>query len=125
MLRLQLKASYLFSKYKAVLMLALVVLFCFDGTLAFNATSVGDALDNGASQGLQEFARVYCGSVGYLLMAIEGFLFLKSKNDKVKAAALASLVGCFIAYIYLKILSAQGGGAIGTTLDEVTDWVDG
>ena len=90
---------------------------------SFSATSVGDSLDNGAGQLLQEIARVYCGSVAYLLFAVEILIWLLVKNDKVSGIALKALIGCVIAYIVLKILSAAGGGVIGQTMDEVTDWV--
>ncbi len=119
-----LKVKNFVFKHQRLLMLALMIFLCFDGTIAMNATPLGDKIDNGANQLLQEVARVYCGSLAFLLLAIEAAIFLISKNDKAKQGALIAGVGTIIAYIILKVLSSAGGGAIGETIDEVTTWVE-
>ena len=110
--------------HRSILMLAFVVLLCFDGTNLMHATQVGDAIETGAKGLLDEVARVYCGSLAWLLLAVELAIFLISKNDKAKQAAVISAVGTVVAFIVLKILSSTGGGVIGGTVEEVTDWVN-
>lgn len=118
------KLSAFLYKNRGVLTVLFILLLCFDGTLSMHATGVGDSLDRGANQLLQEIARVYCGSLAFLILGIEVVIFLISKNDKVKHAAIVAIGGTVIAYIVLKILSSSGGGVIGQTMDEFTEWVE-
>ena len=117
------KAKRALIENKTLVLFGVMLIMLLFNANSFSATSVGDSLDNGAGQLLQEIARVYCGSVAYLLFAVEILIWLLVKNDKVSGIALKALIGCVIAYIVLKILSAAGGGVIGQTMDEVTDWV--
>lgn len=110
--------------HRSILMLGFIVLLCFDGTNAMYATGVGDAINNGANEILQEVARVYCGSLAFLLLAIEVLIFLISKNDKAKQAAAIAAVGTVVAWIVLKVLSSANGGVIGSTIETATDWVN-
>lgn len=112
-------------KNKALILAGIILMSFFVNANPFAATGVGDSINNGAAQLLNEIARVYCGSVAYLLFAVEILIWLLVKNDKISGMALKALIGCVIAYIVLKVISAASGGVIGQTLDEVTDWVDG
>ena len=118
------RAEQLLYKNKALLLAGIVLITFFMNLNPFAATGVGDSINNGALQLLNEIARVYCGSVAYLLFAIEILVWLLVKNDKVSGMALKALIGCVIAYIVLKVISQASGGVIGQTLDEVTEWVE-
>ena len=118
------KAKRALIENKSLMVLGIFIFMLICNATAFSATGVGDSLDNGAANLLQEVARVYCGSVAYLLFAVEILVWLLVKNDKVSGMALKALIGCVIAYIVLKILSSAGGGVIGQTMDEVTEWVE-
>jgi len=117
------RVEQLLYKNRMLLIAGFVLFAFFLNANPFSATGVGDSLNNGAGQLLNEIARVYCGSVAYLLFAVEILMWLLVKNDKVSGLALKALIGSVIAYIVLKILSSAGGGVIGQTMDEVTDWV--
>ena len=112
-------------EHRSILTIMFILLLCFDSTgMLFADTGVGDAIDHGANELLNEFARVYCGSLAYLFLAIEVVIFLISKNDKAKQGAIVAAVGTVVAYVVLKVLSSSGGGVIGQTMDEVTTWAE-
>ena len=98
--------------------------FCFDGTVSLHATTdVGKAIDNGATHLVQEVEQVFCGSLAYLIFGISIAVFFISKNDKAKHTSLLVAIGTVISYIVIKVLASDGGGAIGKTMDEMTEWV--
>lgn len=116
--------SFLYEN-RGIITILFIILLCFDGNLSIYAnTGVGDSLDKGASELLQEVSRVYCGSLWLLLLAIEAIIFLCSKNDKKKSAALVAGGGTIVAFVILKVLSSSGGGAIGSTAEDIAGWVE-
>lgn len=123
------KVSYFIMKHKTALMFGIILLLMFDSTSALFAldgeTAVGQALDNGANHLIKEIEAVYCGSLAFLLLIISAFTFAFTTNDKVKGVTVGCMVATIGAYIAIKILAMSGGGVIGSTMDTVTDWVDG
>lgn len=88
-------------------------------------TDLGKNLENTGKKFLNEFAAVYCNSVGWLLLGVNICILLFSKNDKLVGFAKKAAIGVFILYIILKILIATNAGIIGTTANTVTTWVSG
>ena len=121
------KLKNLIYEHREAIMVALTFIICVTATIMFHATEtdVGTAINSGASHLLTEVEKVYCGSLAFLLMAIEIAVFLISKNDKAKQAALVSFIGCLVAFIVIKILASGNGGIIGNTLDTMQGWTNG
>ena len=120
----QLRASRFLYEHRGIFVMLFILFLCFDGTVSLHATTdVGQAIDNGATNLLQEVEQVYCGSLAFLIFGISLAVFFISKNDKAKHSALMAAIGAVITYIVLKVLASGEGGAIGKTMDEMTEWV--
>ena len=121
---LQFRASRFLYEHRGILVMLFILFLCFDGTVSLHATTeLGKSIEKGSTNLLQEVEGIFCGSLAYLLFAIEIAVFLISKNDKAKRASVVSAIGTVVAYIVLKVLASSGGGAIGKTMDEMTEWV--
>ena len=120
----QLRASRFLYEHRGILVMLFILFLCFDGTVSLHATTdVGKAIDTGATHLVQEVEQVFCGSLAYLIFGISIAVFFISKNDKAKHASLLVAIGTVISYIVIKVLASDGGGAIGKTMDEMTEWV--
>ncbi len=120
----QLRASRFLYEHRGIFVMLFILFLCFDGTVSLHAqTDVGEAIDNGATKLVAEVEQVFCGSLAYLILGISLAIFFISKNDKAKQASLMAAIGTVITYIVLKVLASSDGGAIGKTMEEMTEWV--
>ena len=98
---------------------------CFIASSISAETDLGKNLENTGQKFLNEFAAIYCNSVGWLLLGVNICILLFSKNDKLVGFAKKAAVVVFVLYVLLKILVASNAGIIGTTANTVTTWVSG
>lgn len=98
---------------------------CIVTMFAAPTTTLGGNLNTGAYNLIKEIESIYCGSVAWLLLAINILVLAFSKDEKKIGFAKRALAVVVVAYAVIKILaSTTGGGAIGSTVDEMTDWVN-
>ncbi len=97
---------------------------CIVTMFATTQTTLGGNLETGASNLIQEVEAIYCGSVAWLLLAINVIILAFSKDEKKLGFAKRAIAVIIVAYIVVKILSSGGGGSIGSTVDEMTEWVN-
>lgn len=88
-------------------------------------TQVGTNFNNVAGKLLSEFKSVYCGSLCWLLFGVQVAILFFSKNDKLVAFAKKALFGCIVLYAVLQILVKSDGGAIGNTVNTISNWAGG
>ena len=123
-----LKNLYLRSKvfvmtHSALFVALLVVGICILQSVMMVAdTSLGESVTNVSNNALDELNRVYCGSVFYLVLVLGAAGFLLLKNDKAKAACGIAAIGSIVFFVIIKVAAARSGGAIGKTMEEVTEW---
>lgn len=98
---------------------------CIAAQGTYHATDIGNAIDSVSSNVLDEIARVYCGSLFFLLLGVNIVVLAFSKNDKVLGVAKRTIIFIIAAYFVLKLLQGGSGGKIGTTVDTLTGWITG
>lgn len=86
-------------------------------------TTLGGNLVNASDNIITEIAAVYCGSLCWVIMGIDVLAMCFTKDEKMLKIERIALLTAIVAYILLKILSSGNGGSIGTTADELTEWL--
>ena len=87
------------------------------------ATTLGANIQTTGTNILTEIKDVYCNSLCWLLLAINGCIVFFSKNDKLIGFAKKALWGTVIVYIILQLLTS--GDTLKTTFDEISTWMNG
>lgn len=86
-------------------------------------TTVGQGIKAASTNLVNEIASVYCGSLAWLLLAVDVLILACSKNEKVITVSKTALAFIIVAYVVLKILSNGNGGVIGSTADKLNEWI--
>lgn len=113
-------------KEKNIIKSTALLTFLMTGSSMLAAqTALGNNILSSGSKVTKEIEAVYCGSLGWLFLAICTVITFFSKNDKLVYWSKRGMCGAIIIYIVLKILVAANGGVIGSTADTLTDWLSG
>lgn len=117
----------MFKKEHLFYMLILTVMFfSFSFFLASGpTTAVGQGINNASKNIVSEIAAVYCGSLAFLFFAIDVCVLALCKNEKVIGAAKIGLIVIPLAYVVLKMAAAGNNGAIGKTMENISNWATG
>lgn len=89
------------------------------------ATELGRNIESTSGKLLSEIKAIYCGSLCWLLLAINICILFFSKDDKMISFSKKAIFGCIIAYAALQILVKSSGGSIGSTINNISTWMGG
>lgn len=117
----------MFKKEPLFYMLIITVMcFSFSFFLASGpTTAVGQGINNASKNLVSEIASVYCGSLAFLFLVINGIVLAFCKNEKVLSVAKISMFAIPIVYVLLKMAVAGTGGALGKTMENLSTWATG
>lgn len=77
-----------------------------------------------SSNFLTNFSNAYCKSIVWLAVLIELAVLVFSKDDKKIAIAQRCFFGCFVLYLFFKLIGTDGG-VVGKTADTISNWMGG
>lgn len=88
----------------------------------YASTALGTSIETGSKGLIDEIANIYCGSLCFLLIAIDVVLLFISKDDKVIAMGKRALLFLVVAYIILKLIQND---VIKNTVEAVSGFFGG
>lgn len=92
-------------------------------TFIASNTAVGQGVENASKNLLDELEAIYCGSLAWLLFAVNLVWLCLTKNEKVMAVLKKTLIGIIVAYIAIKILAKGNNNSLDRTVNSITNWI--